>query len=98
MISMVSLPENRHKEARSDQDTGTGQRTKSMKKKMSVIQKIDEFKARNFQGTTDTTSVPLTFDEITKMHYNKLNEGGENDLFNPKHYLDDDDSEDEVLK
>jgi hypothetical protein len=40
----------------------------------------------------------LTFDEITKMHYNKLNEGGENDLFNPKHYLDDDDSEDEVLK
>lgn len=70
-----------------------------MKKKMSVIQKIDDYKARNFRGgPTDTTSIPLTFDEITKMHYNKLNEGGEHDLFNPKHYLDDDDSDDEVLK
>jgi hypothetical protein len=31
------------------------------------------------------------------MHYSKLNEGGENDLFNPKHLLDDDD-DDEILK
>ena len=39
----------------------------------------------------------MTFDDIQKMHYSKLNEGAAADKFTPADILDDD-SEDEILK